>query len=201
MTSDAPVQLAAREPDAALASVPTFEFEPHNCFACGSLNEGGLHLQLHLEHERSWAELTLDDRFEGWAGIAHGGIIATILDEVMAWALVAEESWGVTARMTIDYKRPVMVGESIRGEGWIVRSRRRLVETAGRVVGADGTLLATAEAVYVAADATRKRELQERYGYRIRAARTTGEAATPDSVDALPAGDPPAARRLPEPPL
>lgn len=202
MTSDAPVQLAAREPDAALPSAPTFEFEPHNCFACGSLNEGGLHLQLHLEHERSWAELTLDERFEGWAGMAHGGIIATILDEVMAWALVAEESWGVTARMTIDFKRPVMVGEPIRGEGWIVRSRRRLVETAGRIVGADGTLLATAEAVYVAADATRKRELQERYGYRIRAARATGQTATPDSVDAVrPAGGPPAARRLAEPPL
>jgi len=184
LTSDAPVEQAIAGPGGAASPVPSFEFEPHNCFACGSLNEGGLQLQLHLEHERSWAEVTLDDRFEGWAGIAHGGIIATILDEVMAWALVAAENWGVTARMTIDYKRPVMVGTLIRGEGWIVRARRRLVETAGRIVDADGTLLATAEAVYVAADEARKRELQERYGYRIRASRETGRADMPASVAA-----------------
>lgn len=195
MTSDAPVEQALTGQGRALSPASSFEFEPHNCFACGSLNDGGLQLQLHLEHERSWAEVTLDDRFEGWAGIAHGGIIATILDEVMAWALVAAENWGVTARMTIDYKRPVMVGTLIRGEGWIVRARRRLVETAGRIVDADGTLLATAEAVYVAADEARKRELQERYGYRIRASRETGQAATPAPVDAPSGSDSPRAGR------
>ncbi len=193
MTSDAPVDQAIAGRGGAASPVPSFEFEPHNCFACGSLNEGGLQLQLHLEHERSWAEVTLDDRFEGWAGIAHGGIIATILDEVMAWALVAAENWGVTARMTIDYKRPVMVGTLIRGEGWIVRARRRLVETAGRIVDADGTLLATAEGVYVAADEARKRELQERYGYRIRASREPGRTDTPAPVAAAGGPDSPRA--------
>jgi uncharacterized protein (TIGR00369 family) len=153
---------------------PTFEFEPHNCFACGELNEHGLHLRLHLEERRSWTEFVLDDRFEGWRGVTHGGIIATILDEVMAWALVAEDNWGVTARMTIDFKRPVPVGTSVRAEGWIVRNRRRLVDTAGQVMDANGTILATAEAVYVAANEERKRELMARYGVRIRDARTSG---------------------------
>ena len=68
--------------------------------------------------------------------MTHGGIIATILDEVMAWALVAEDNWGVTARMTLDFKRPVAVGTKVRAEGWIVRSRRRLIETAGQIVDA-----------------------------------------------------------------
>jgi uncharacterized protein (TIGR00369 family) len=154
---------------------PTFEFEPHNCFACGELNEHGLKLQLHLEERRSWSEFVLDDRFEGWRGVTHGGIIATILDEVMAWALVAEDNWGVTARMSLEFKRPVLVGTRVRAEGWIVRSRRRLVDTAGQVVDSEGNVLATAEAIYVAADEERKRELMERYGVRIRAARETGE--------------------------
>ncbi len=154
---------------------PTFEFEPHNCFACGELNEHGLKLKLHLEERRSWAEFVLEDRFEGWAGVTHGGIIATILDEVMAWALVAEDNWGVTARMSLEFKRPVAVGTRVRAEGWIVRSRRRLVDTAGQVVDAEGEVLATAEAVYVAAGEERKRELMERYGVRIRTARETGE--------------------------
>ena len=61
---------------------------PHHCFACGTLNIHGLHLELHVEDGRCWTELTLPERFEGWEGIAHGGIVCTILDEVMAWALV-----------------------------------------------------------------------------------------------------------------
>jgi uncharacterized protein (TIGR00369 family) len=154
---------------------PTFEFEPHNCFACGELNEHGLQLKLHLGERRSWTEFVLDERFEGWQGVTHGGILATILDEVMAWALVAEDNWGVTARMTIDFKRPVAVGTSVRAEGWIVRNRRRLVDTAGQIVDSNGTQLASAEAVYVAANEERKRDLMARYGVRIRNARTSGE--------------------------
>ena len=51
--------------------------------------------------------------------MAHGGIVCTILDEVMAWALVAEDNWGVTARMNVDVPRPVPIGRPIRAEGWI----------------------------------------------------------------------------------
>jgi len=171
------------------AAVPTFEFEPHNCFACGTLNEHGLRLELHLGERRSWTELTLDERFEGWVGIAHGGIVATILDEVMAWSLVAEDNWGVTARMSIDYRRPIPVGTPVRAEGWIVRARKRIVETAAHIVNPDGVALATATGTYVAADATRKRELQARYGYRVAAARQKDASGTPDGVDRRSAGN------------
>ena len=148
--------------------VPSFEFAPHNCFACGELNEHGLHLALHLEERRSWSEFVLADRFEGWMGVTHGGIIATIMDEVMAWSLASENNWGVTARLTIDYKRPVPVGSRVRAEGWIVRSRRRLVDTAGQILDGQGTVLATAQAIYMAANEERKRELFERYSVRVR---------------------------------
>ena len=144
-----------------------FEFAPHNCFACGTLNSGGLGLALHVEPGRCWTEVALDRRFEGWEGIVHGGILCTILDEVMAWALVGEDNWGVTARMTADFHRPVEVGATIRAEGWITRSRRRVVDTAARIVDpASGTELATATGVYVAAGKARKQDLRERYGYR-----------------------------------
>ena len=144
-----------------------FEFAPHNCFACGTLNAGGLGLALHVEPGRSWVELALDRQFEGWEGIVHGGILCTILDEVMAWALVGEDNWGVTARMTVDFKRPVEVGAPIRADGWITRSRRRVVDAAGQIVDAGtGAELATATGVYVAAGTARKQDLRERYGYR-----------------------------------
>jgi acyl-coenzyme A thioesterase PaaI-like protein len=154
-----------------------FEFAAHNCFACGTLNTNGLGLVLHLEHGRSWTELTLDRRFEGWEGIAHGGIVSTILDEVMAWSLVAADNWGVTARLSVEFRRPVPIETPIRADGWVARSRRRVVDTAARLIEIEtGAELATATGVYVAADAARKRELQDRYGYR-RLYAGTAEAA------------------------
>jgi acyl-coenzyme A thioesterase PaaI-like protein len=109
--------------------------------------------------------LELPRRFEGWEGIIHGGIICTILDEVMAWSLVANDNWGVTARMSVDFRRPVTVGQAIRAEGWITEDRRRIQVTAARLVDtATGVELAAAQATYVAASETRKRELKELYG-------------------------------------
>ena len=145
-----------------------FSFEPHNCFACGSLNANGLHLDLHVDGERCWTNVELAGRFQGWDGIAHGGIVCTLLDEVMAWSLVDHDNWGLTARLTVVFKRPVPLETPIRAEGWITQSRRRLITTAGRVLDpATDTVLATAEATYIAAPEERKRELKERYGFRL----------------------------------
>lgn len=149
--------------------VRPFELADHHCFACGSLNEHGMKLDLHVEPGRAWTDLVLEDRFEGWSGIAHGGILATILDEVMAWALVGEDNWGLTARLAIEFRKPVPVGRRIRAEGTVVRTRRRLVETMGRIIDpATGGALVTATATYVAADPDRRAELEERYGFRYR---------------------------------
>lgn len=164
--------------------LPRFEIAPHHCFACGTLNTHGLHLDLHVERGRSWVELPYEARFQGWDGIAHGGILATILDEVMAWALVGEDSWGLTARLAIDFKQPVRVDQRIRAEGWITRSRRRIVDTEARLTDAhSGDVLATATGVYMAADEARKRELRARYGWRSLDG-TTDAAGTPEPVDA-----------------
>jgi len=156
-----------------------FEIAPHHCFACGTLNTSGMGLELHVEPGRSWVELTLESRFQGWDGIAHGGIVCTILDEVMAWALVGEDNLGLTARLAVDFKRPVTVGQTLRAEGWITRARRRIVDTAALLTDATtGETLATATGVYVAAGEERKRELRERYGFR-----RLDPAGTPDHVD------------------
>jgi acyl-coenzyme A thioesterase PaaI-like protein len=141
-------------------------FAPHNCFACGSLNVAGLQLVLHVEGETCWTELELAERFVGWEGIAHGGIVCTILDEVMAWALVGHDAWGLTARLAVEFKRPVPVGAHLRAEGRLTEARRRLLRTSARLLDATtGEVLASAEALYVAAPPERKRELKRRYGF------------------------------------
>jgi acyl-coenzyme A thioesterase PaaI-like protein len=147
--------------------IARFEVAPHNCFACGTLNTNGMGLVLHVEPDRSWADLVLEARFQGWDGIAHGGILCTILDEVMAWSLAGTDDWGVTARMSVDFRRPVPLETSLRAEGWIEDRRRRIIHTSGRIVDAvSGAEFATATGVYMTANEERKAELRQRYGLR-----------------------------------
>jgi len=145
-----------------------FEIAAHHCFACGELNERGLRLQLHLSDGRCWTELALGPEFEGWEGIVHGGILSTILDEVMAWSLVAQDVWGVTARMTTDFRRPVRVGQRIRGEGWLAARRRRILDAEARIIDVEsGELLAKASGLYMAATPEQRTELKKRYRFRL----------------------------------
>jgi len=161
------------------------EIAPHNCFACGTLNVHGMHLELHASEDVCWVEIVLPERFEGWEGIAHGGIVCTLLDEVMAWALVDHDLWGVTARMTVEFRRPVPIGRPIRAEGRVVSVRRRLVEAEGVVLDAtDRSVLARGSATFVGAPEARKEELKARYGFRL----VDELSATPDRADATAVG-------------
>jgi acyl-coenzyme A thioesterase PaaI-like protein len=144
------------------------EMRTHACFACGDLNLHGLRLRLHVEGGSCWTEAVPEPRFGGWEGIVHGGILCAILDEVMAWSLIGQDCWGVTARMAVQFLRPVEVGRPIRAEGRLVDRRRRLLRTDARILDpATGDVLATAEATYLDAPAERKAQLKKRYGFRI----------------------------------
>lgn len=92
--------------------------EGHGCFACGTANPIGLNLQFYALGDRVCADITLDKCHEGWEGVVHGGIISTLLDEVMSWAIMySEKVFLVTRQMNIKYVKPVMVGTPLRVEG------------------------------------------------------------------------------------
>ncbi len=161
MTSDQP------RDQRAVVGLPDFRFEPHECFACGELNEHGLHLVLHVTPEGCWTETTLAARFQGWDAVAHGGIVTTILDEVMAWSVIGRDTWGVTARLSIAFRKPVPVGTPIRAEGRVVEDRRRTFRTSGRILDpATGDVLADAEGTFVAAPPAQLARLKARYRLR-----------------------------------
>jgi len=172
--------------------VGAFEFEPHHCFACGELNEHGLHLELHTSPEGSWTELELAPRFQGWDAVAHGGIVCTLLDEVMAWAVIGRGTWGVTARMNVTFRRPIRTGQHIRAEGWVVEDGRRAAKAAGHVLdSATGEVLAAGESTFVAVPPAQLERLKARYG--MRRTETTGRAVHKEaSANGL--GDGPRAR-------
>jgi acyl-coenzyme A thioesterase PaaI-like protein len=144
-----------------------FEFEPHHCFACGELNEQGLKLELHTDPEGSWTEIALPARFQGWDALAHGGIVCTLLDEVMAWSVIGRGTWGVTARLNVAFRRPIPTLRAIRARGWVVDERRRGARTAGEVLDVEsGEVLATAEGTFVAVPDDQLEVLKRRYGLR-----------------------------------
>jgi acyl-CoA hydrolase len=144
-----------------------FEFEPHRCFACGELNEHGLRLAIHTDPGGSWTETVLPQRFQGWEAVAHGGIVCTVLDEVMAWAVIGRGTWGVTARLNVAFRRPIPVGSAIRAEGWVVDENRRAHRAEGRVLDAStGEILATGESTFVAVPPEEVERLKARYGMR-----------------------------------
>ncbi len=125
--------------------------DDHYCFGCGKNNPYGLHLHFYpLEDESGiWTPFTPRREHEGYTGIVHGGIITTVLDEVMAWSLYRLDAWAVTARMSVTFRRPVEIGVEARAIGRVVSDRGRLIEVAGEVRRvADDILLAEAAATF-----------------------------------------------------
>lgn len=106
------------------------DVEDYNCFACGPAHPFGLHLEFFYDDETMEVSsiITADKLFAGFPGILHGGIQATILDEVAFWG-----SWGryqrtgFTYDLTIKYKRKCPVDESIEAFGIVRDKERRLV--------------------------------------------------------------------------
>ena len=88
-----------------------YAFADHNCFACGRENPIGMGLHIELGQGTARTVWTAGDDFVGWSDKVHGGIIATLLDEVMAWAPSSFDSWAVTAEMRVRYRSPALPGE------------------------------------------------------------------------------------------
>jgi hypothetical protein len=148
--------------------VGQFDFAAHGCFACGQLNVHGLRLVLHAAGDRCWTELSIPATFQGWEGITHGGVVSAILDEVMAWSLIGAERLGFTARLEVDFRRPVPIDTPIRAEGWIVDRRRRRFDTQATLTnGTTGEVLVEARAIYLGAAVGQEAALRERYDIRI----------------------------------
>lgn len=102
-------------------------FDGH-CFGCGQLNEQGLRLKFEPGPESSAAaDYDVPERFQSWAGMAHGGIVALMLDEAVGWAAWHAGHPGVTGRLQVSYRRPMKLGEQVRIVGQVEKVRRTLV--------------------------------------------------------------------------
>jgi len=114
------------------------------CFVCGRSNPSGLRLPIVADDQGAHFEYVIPEHYQGWHGIAHGGIVATLLDELMAWSTKTRGYSTVTAEMNVRFRKPVPVGRKIYGQGWITAEQGRLVLAASRLTDPAGTVLAEA---------------------------------------------------------
>jgi acyl-coenzyme A thioesterase PaaI-like protein len=120
------------------------------CFVCGKHNPDGLHLE--FEQEGVYGMRTtyvIPERFQGFAGIAHGGILATILDECMVNTVWLRGNTAVTARLEVRLRRPVGVGERVTFHAKVVRELSRRFEVISHASLDDGTVIADGKALLI----------------------------------------------------
>ncbi len=127
------------------------EAPPRLCFACGTANEHGLHMEFRREGDRTICEYDPKPFTQGYPGRVHGGVVSSLLDEAMGWAVYFEKEWGATARLNIRYRKPVPLGEHLRIEAWVTKNRGRLMELRAEIYGG-GELLAEAEGTFMKLD-------------------------------------------------
>lgn len=126
---------------------------PHqpNCLGCGDANPASLGLSLFRVGDRVEGDVTLDSRHEGAPGYAHGGAVATILDDALGSLLQVIRTPAVTARLEIDYRRPALIGRRFDVEAWIDRESGRKLFLRGLLRDGD-ELIAEAAGLFVEVD-------------------------------------------------
>jgi uncharacterized protein (TIGR00369 family) len=116
------------------------------CFACGRDNPISLKLKFSEDGDKYVSHFTGGPQHQSYDGIVHGGIVSTLLDEIMGRYPYSKGEDTVTARLEIRYRKPTPIGQELTVTGWIVNKKGRLYETAGTVALPDGTVTAEGKA-------------------------------------------------------
>ena len=126
--------------------------EANRCFVCGPGNPIGLNVRFRLDDDVCRGEFTPDERHMGYDRVTHGGIIFSLLDDVMANWLWLQGVHSFTARADIRYRDHLPVGTPVRLEGRCVKRKARLAQMTGQVIREDtGAVVAEATGSFMMA--------------------------------------------------
>ena len=125
----------------------TIRLEPNpsnKCFGCGGDNAAGMKLTFEQDNinRKIVGRFVLGERYQGGGGFAHGGIIATLLDEAMGKVCRFREVRAVTAELTVEYLKPVNVQTEIVVEGRETEQKGRNLFMTGEIRNGVGEVLA-----------------------------------------------------------
>jgi uncharacterized protein (TIGR00369 family) len=128
-----------------LSDTITLAPNPANkCFGCGGANDQGMKLSFVQDNvsKRIVGRFILGEAYQGGGGMAHGGIIATLLDEAMGKVCRFRDVHAVTAELNVQYLKPVKVDEEIVVEGYETDAKGRNLFLAAEIRNGAGEILA-----------------------------------------------------------
>ena len=117
--------------------------DDNRCFACGKNNPIGLKLDFETDGEYTISSLNFNENFAGWESIVHGGILSTVIDEVMVKSANNKGFTCVTAELNIRYKKPCRTGEEYELKGKVVEIRKTIILTEGEIIDMNGDKIAS----------------------------------------------------------
>lgn len=137
---------------AAAASADGGPLRAHSprCLGCGPENPHGHHLEVHRVGDRVLARHVFDARHVGGPGVAHGGAVAAVLDDLCGFVLYVAGQLAVTRHLSVDYVAPARLEVPYDLSGWLAHreGRKLFIRTQGH--DPDGELAFNSEAVFLA---------------------------------------------------
>jgi len=120
-------------------------FMDNACFACGPENNNGLRLNIQPSAHGVETRIDLPQWVQGYQNIVHGGIIATILDELAVWAAFHKGHRSVTAELVMRIKNAMNIGRAYKGDARVINTKHRLIEAESRILDGRDNLIASAK--------------------------------------------------------
>jgi uncharacterized protein (TIGR00369 family) len=143
-----------RKPAPGHTANPKLKAPQNHCFACGKDNPHGMHLKFFIDEASRQAvcKFKLARRYQGPPGHAHGGIIATILDEAMGKINKLSNVIALTRNMRVDYLKPVPLGKplTVTGRSQQVSGREHI--NVAEITSDEGVILARSTGTFIAVD-------------------------------------------------
>lgn len=120
------------------------------CFVCGRSNPRGLYMRFYDDGDKTvWSDYTVDEIYQGYPGVVHGGIVAAMLDEVVGRVSMIEDHhhFMMTVKLEVKYRKPVPTQTMLRVEGRLERMSKRMGRAVGEIKLPDGSVAAEASIV------------------------------------------------------
>jgi uncharacterized protein (TIGR00369 family) len=125
---------------------------PHtrSCFVCGESNPAGLNLRFETDGNIVQARFVPRMEHVGFKATVHGGLIATVLDEIMVWACaVRTKKFAFCAELAVRFLNPLTPGQEVLLVGELLQDRRKLFEARAEVKDPSGKIYASGTGKYL----------------------------------------------------
>lgn len=139
-----------------------FGKDQYNCFGCCPQNPYGLKIECFEDGDDVVAYWKATENYQSWSGTLHGGIQATLIDEVGGWTVMRKlQACSVTMKMELRYRKPAPAGhgETIEVRGTITEEVRNIVKVTVKILH-EGVLCTEAELVYFRLPEEKAKELK-----------------------------------------